>query len=194
MAADVQPSRDVVPVADERGREAAREVATSGASDLVRLYEAGDSAAVATAGADRARAQTLDEGESVAYVRALANLGRLEEGGRACVGALELHRTSAELHYVHAVLLAENGKLEEAAAAARRAVYLDRGLAVAHLALGVTLARAGQNENARRALANAERLLEALPADAPVPASDRQPAARLTQIARAQRQLLERET
>jgi chemotaxis protein methyltransferase CheR len=95
---------------------------------------------------------------------------------------------------VHAVLLAENGKLEEAAAAARRAVYLDRGLAVAHLALGVTLARAGQNENARRALANAERLLEALPADAPVPASDRQPAARLTQIARAQRQLLERET
>jgi chemotaxis protein methyltransferase CheR len=131
------------------------------------------------------------EGE-VKRVRALVNRGDLAEAGRACAAALDRHRTSAELTYLHAVLLLEAGHPAEAAKAGRLALYLDRGLVVAHLVLGDALARLGRIEDARRALRNAQRLLAVLGPQDAVPASDGEPAGRLAEMARAQMELLER--
>ncbi len=126
----------------------------------------------------------------IVLVRALANRGDLDGAGRACAAALDRHRTSAELTYLHAVLLAEAGQHADAAAAARRALYLDRGLVVAHLALGGALARLGDTDGGRRAFHNAERLLAAMPPENIVPASDGEPAGRLVEMARVQLRLL----
>lgn len=126
----------------------------------------------------------------IVLVRALGNRGDLDAAGRACAAALDQHRTSAELTYLHAVLLAEAGRFSDASAAARRALYLDQGLVVAHLALGGALARLGDTDGARRAFRNAERLLAARPPGALVPASDGEPAARLAEMARVQLRLL----
>jgi len=126
----------------------------------------------------------------IVLVRALANRGELDAAGQAGAAALGRHRTSAELVYLHAVLLAESGRYVDAAAAARRALYLDRGLVVAHLALGGALARLGDTGGARRAFRNAERLLATMSPEGIVPASDGEPAGRLAEMARVQLQLL----
>ncbi len=123
-------------------------------------------------------------------VRSLANTGRLDEAGRACASALDRYRGSAELAYLHSLLLAESGRYGDAAAAARRALYLDRNLVVGYLALGAALTRIGDARGARRAFANAEDLLQALPPDELVPASDGERAIRLLHIVRAQASLL----
>ncbi len=126
----------------------------------------------------------------IVLVRALANRGELKAAGQACAAAVDRHRPSAELAYLHAVLLAEAGRHAEAAGAARRALYLDRGLVVAHLALGVALAHLGDTAGARRAVRNAARLLAGMAPEAVVPASDGEPAGRLAEMARVQLQLL----
>lgn len=129
--------------------------------------------------------------DMVINVRALANLGRLEEAGHACTAALDQHRESAQLHYMHAILMAEAGSFAEGARAAKRALYLDRRMVVAHLALGAILARWGQDvTGARRSFATAERLLTAMPPDEQVRDSDGEPAGRLLEMTRAQSRLL----
>jgi chemotaxis protein methyltransferase CheR len=126
----------------------------------------------------------------VVLVRSLANRGDLGAAGRACATALDRHSASAELHYLHAVLLGEGGSHHEAAAASRRALYLDRGLVVAHLALAGSLSRCGDPEGARRALRAARRALADTPPDTIVPASDGESARRLGELADAQLELL----
>jgi len=121
-------------------------------------------------------------------VRALANLGRLEEASHACAAALEAHGGAAELHYLHAVLLGEGGLPGESAGAARRALYLDRHHVAAHLALGNALARVGDATAAARSFRNAADELGRLDADAVV-SGER--AGRLAAVARARLQLLE---
>ncbi len=129
-------------------------------------------------------AEVEDLGAKAALlVRALANQGRLADAGRECATALDRHRTSAELHYLHAVLQGEAGRHADAAAAARRALYLDPTLVVAHLALATALARSGAADAARLALRNARRLLDAMPAQHPVPAADGESAGRLREMA-----------
>jgi chemotaxis protein methyltransferase CheR len=128
--------------------------------------------------------------DSVSYVRALANLGRLSDAGRACATALDRHRDSAELHYLHAVLVGQSGQAEESARAAKRAVYLDGTLVVARLALGTALSNAGDAPGALRAFQAAERLLLALPANRPVRATDGEPAERLLEMTRLQIRLV----
>lgn len=145
-------------------------------------------AVAAAAAAPRAPGTAADW---LTRVRSLADEGKLAEAGRACVTAQEHHRTNPELLYLHAVLLAAAGRHEEAAAAARRALYLDRGLAVAHLLLGDSLQRVGDLEGATRALRNAERILAAMPADEPVPASGGEQAGRLAEMARLRLRLAE---
>jgi len=133
------------------------------------------------------------DADLVIHVRALANLGRLEEAGQACMAALDQHRQSSQLHYMHAVLMAESGLFAESARAAKRALYLDRSMVVAHLALGATLARSGTDvAGARRSFATAERLLSAMRPDQLVPDSDGEPAGRLLEMTRAQSRLLPR--
>jgi chemotaxis protein methyltransferase CheR len=125
------------------------------------------------------------------WIRALANQGCVEEAGRVASRALRTHASSAELVYLHALLLHEADRLAEAAEAARRALYLDRGLVVAHLLLGNVQARLGNPEAADRAYRNARELLLRLPSDAVVPAADAETAGRLAELARVQIQLLQ---
>ena len=131
-----------------------------------------------------------DQGAWIVLVRALANRGDLAGAGRACAAAMDVHRTSPELAYLHAALLAEAGHHANAAAAARRALYLDRGFIVAHLTLGDALARLEDREGARRALRAARRLLAAMAPQQSVPASDGESARRLDEMARLRMDLL----
>ena len=120
----------------------------------------------------------------VVLVRALANLGRLEEAGSACAAAHDLHRNSAELAYLHGMLLRESGRVEDAAGALRSAIYLDRALAIAHLTLGDVLAAQGDTVSARRAFRNAHDILARTRADDVVPATDGLRAGTLMQVTR----------
>ncbi|MEO7084819.1 MAG: protein-glutamate O-methyltransferase CheR [Gemmatimonadaceae bacterium] len=132
---------------------------------------------------------TASVADSVMYVRALANLGRLSDAGRACAAALERHRASAELHYLHAVLVSQAGQAEESARAAKRAIYLDSSMIVARLALGSALSSTGDSAGALRAFQAAERLLLALGPDELVQATDGEPAGRLLEMTRLQMRL-----
>jgi chemotaxis protein methyltransferase CheR len=134
-----------------------------------------------------ARRATLDD--LIVYIRALANVGRLEEAGRVCAFALDQFRDNAELHYLHAVLVAQSGHHAESVRAAKRALYLDRDMTVAHLALGSALFRAGDVSGARRAFDSAERTLKSLLPEAVVPFSDGEPAGRLLEMTRVQSRL-----
>jgi chemotaxis protein methyltransferase CheR len=128
--------------------------------------------------------------EAARHVRWLANRG-VAEAERACAEATARHPLSAELHYLHAVLLLEAGRDEEAVRAVRRVLYLDPSLAVAHFTLGAILSRRGDLPGARRAYRNARDLCATLPAEEPVPLSDGEPAGRLAAAASAQLALLE---
>ena len=125
-------------------------------------------------------------------VRALANAGRLADAGRACAAALDVHRDNAELHYLHAILLAEGGQFTESARAAKRALYLERDMIVAHLALGTALLREGDATAAQRSFSNAERMLAAIPDDAVVPYTDGEHAGRLLEMTRVRSRLASR--
>jgi chemotaxis protein methyltransferase CheR len=124
----------------------------------------------------------VDVAESITLVRSLSNLGRLHAAADACVSALERHAMSAELAYLHAVILTQLGHFAAAATAARRALYLDRSFVLAHLALGEALARSGHERRARRSFQNAVDLLESAPPDAIVMGGEGESAARFLRI------------
>jgi chemotaxis protein methyltransferase CheR len=178
------PTPAPVPVGGEGDAMAA------GLPAALRFYRERDYGRAAEVAAACVRDDGNEPGLWIVLVRALANRGALEEAGRMCIAALDRYPSSAELMYLHAVVLGEAGRLADAAAAARRALYLDRNLVVAHLALGVALTRLGDLPAARRSFANAARLLDDLPPDAVVPACDGEPAGRLAEISRAHLQLL----
>ena len=137
-------------------------------------------------------AHDADVDACVARIRALANAGARDDAERACLAALDRHAEVAELHYLHAVLLADAGPAARHAAleVARRALYLDPQLAVARLLLAGVLQRLGRTAAAARALDEATRTLAALDRDHPVAGGDGEPAGVLLALARTQRALL----
>jgi chemotaxis protein methyltransferase CheR len=147
-------------------------------------YDAGNHESAADAALAAVDAGDADASTWTVLVRSLANLGRLREAGSACATALSHFPMEPGLLLMHATLLLADGRPADAAAAARRALYLDREAPMSHLLLGDALARAGDRTEARRAFRAAERLLDALPADATVPHADGQPAGRLLRVAR----------
>ena len=112
-------------------------------------------------------------------VRSLADQGRLREADEQCMRALDQHRMSPELHYLHAMLLGAAGQWGEAANAARRAVYLDRSFVMGHLQLGDALARLDRGSGARRAFENALRALADRNESDAIPAADGVPVSHL---------------
>jgi chemotaxis protein methyltransferase CheR len=130
----------------------------------------------------------------ILYVRAVANQGRLADAGELCARALEIHPLSAELHYLHAMLLAESGWHADAAVAARRSIYLDRTFVLSHMVLGDALTRTRDPLGARRAFENVLRLVASTGAHSSVPGSDGVTAARIHQIAQLRVHALARET
>lgn len=168
-------------------RPVASRTICSDAADAVRAaYERADYAA-AESGSEIALACEPDSSESlplwVFYLRAVANQGRLHEAGALCVRALELHPLAAELHYLHATLLASADWHADAATAARRAIYLDRGFVMGHMLLGDALARTGDVTGARRAFENVIASLGKSDPATPVVAADGVTASRLRQVA-----------
>ena len=184
------PPPPAPPRADAPAWVAAADAPSDDPDDVARAYAERDYARAAELAGRFVQREGGDPALWVLLVRALANRGDLNGAGRACARALDRHRASAELIYLHAVLLAEAGHPSDAAAAARRALYLDRGLIVAHLALGGALARMGDADGADRAMRNAERLLAPMPPGDRVPAADGECAGRLAEMARVQRELL----
>ncbi|MEP6992444.1 MAG: protein-glutamate O-methyltransferase CheR [bacterium] len=177
-------SATILPAAELPATDAA--LAPTALAGILRAYAladypAAEQLAVAALGTPATNAEDLRVW--IVYVRSVANQGRLHEAGGLCARALELHPLDAELHYLHATLLAEAGWHADAAAAARRAIYLDRQFVMGHLLLGDALSRTGDSAGARNAFANAAHLLEAMDASAMVTASDGVPAARLRQVA-----------
>ena len=185
-AVPVGPMAFAEPVAtDGAAGPPATEAATAGERYAARDYE------VAALLAERAIAcDGIDPGLWALLVRAYANSGKLAEAERACAAAVARCPGAGELHTLQALLLNAARQHEAARSAARRALYLDRGLAVAHLAHGAALAGLRDTPAARRAFQAAARLLDALPADAVVPASDGEPAGRLAGLAHVELSLL----
>ncbi|MDQ6831634.1 MAG: protein-glutamate O-methyltransferase CheR [Gemmatimonadota bacterium] len=189
---ELAPSVEVPLIAEPAPeREAvAAPVVPSANDELEQRYAAREFDNV-VALARRARETGRDDAPLwIMLVRALANLGRLADAGVECASALGMHRTNAELVYLHALLLSEAQRPTDAVGAVRRALYLDRGMTVAHLTLATLLARTGDCAGARRSFRTVEQQLSQMPPGAPVPASDGEPAQRLLEIARAQRTLL----
>ncbi|MEO8334712.1 MAG: protein-glutamate O-methyltransferase CheR [bacterium] len=150
---------------------------------LLNAYERADYAAVEAMASIALPSATADLGLWILYIRAVANQGRLHDAGELCARALETHPLAAELHYLHATLLAEAGWFADAAIAARRTIYLDRTLVVSHLLLGDALTRTGDTNGARIAFENVIELLAGVDPATPVAAADGVPASRLRQIA-----------
>ncbi len=175
------------------GPDAVDNVAPQPDSALDAAIKRRDFAEVVTLAQELQRAGDSSERVAVAQVRGLANLGRTTEADQACVVALEQHRMSSELTYLHTILLIQAGMYRDATMAARRALYLDRTMVVAHMAMATACSRSGATEAAIRALANAEALLEGIPPESIVPSSDGETAARLLAMARVQRSLLNRD-
>lgn len=119
----------------------------------------------------------------IVAIRSLANLGQLDAAGEMSARALEVHRMSVELHYLHAMLLLEAGHAGPAAQAVRRALYLDARFVVGYMLLGDALDRLGDRDGACRAFGNARALLAPPRDDAePLLASDGVPSRRVQQI------------
>jgi chemotaxis protein methyltransferase CheR len=133
---------------------------------------------------------TTNAAATALRVRALANFDTAE-AERECAEATKRHPLSAELQYLHSVLLLELNRDEEAAQAARRVVYLDRSLAMGHFTLGSILRRMGDLKGAQRSYRNASRLAATRPGDEVIPLSDGDCAGRLRTAAETQLALLD---
>jgi chemotaxis protein methyltransferase CheR len=180
----VEPAESVEPV----GR--IDDAAATLEAKLVAAYEQRAFRTVAEL-ADTAPSKSLGARGWIIWLRALANQGCLDEAGAVADRAMAVQGPTAELLYLHAVLLLQAGRAAEAAATARRALYLDRTLVVAHLTLADALRRTGKLGAARRSLRNATALLETFDRETQVPASDGDTAGRLIELVRAKLRLLE---
>lgn len=191
-----QPRESTPPVRD-RGdsgslsagphRESAQQLQEANAA-----YRSGDYVHAADAARDIVAVEAEHDEAWILLVRALANLGRHEEAGLACAAGLDINRTSAELTFLHALLLRQAGMNTDALNALRCTVYLDRNLVVAHLALGDVSLALGDRAGARRAFRNAERLLADTPDAEVLPGADGLTAGRLRAVAQMQLRLLEK--
>jgi chemotaxis protein methyltransferase CheR len=96
----------------------------------------------------------------------LGNRGHLADALKAAEWAVQVHPSSAEAHYVRALLLTEAGHDRDAAATFRRALYFRGDFALAALGLGLTLGRLGDVAGARQALRRARSILSRCAPDA----------------------------
>ena len=167
--------------------DGAREI---GDEEILAAYSVRDFDRVHALAEAVVRAGSLSPASWIAWVRSLANGGRIAEAGETVARAMEQLGATPELLYLHAVLLLQSGRSADAAAAARRALYMDRSLVVAHLTLAEAQRRTGNMDAARRSLRNATSLLASLPAQAIVPASDGETAGRLAELVQAKLRLL----
>ncbi|HSJ08487.1 MAG TPA: protein-glutamate O-methyltransferase CheR [Longimicrobiales bacterium] len=159
-------------------------------SPILVAYARRDFAAVGAVAAREAAGRRLSEPEWAAWLRALANQGRLQDATAVTSRALAESGARPELLYLNAVLLLETGRAADALEIARQALYMDRGMEMAHITLADALRRTGDVAGARRSLRNAVSLLAARPADDEVPAADGETAGQLLELVRVKLALL----
>ena len=114
--------------------------------------------------------------------RACADEGRLAEAIEWCEQAIAADKLNPAHHYLLAAICQERGERDTAERALGRALYLEPEFALAHFALGNLCLGAGRQREARRHFANALTVLNAYPAEAPLPESDGLSAGRLVEI------------
>jgi len=122
--------------------------------------------------ADRAAAAATPAASVLARAQALADSGRTTEALALCEGIATEMKLSAPYHFLRASVLQELDRQDDAAGALRRVLYLDPDFALAHFVLGNMAWRAGEARAAGKHFATLSRILEALPADSVLPASD----------------------
>jgi chemotaxis protein methyltransferase CheR len=130
--------------------------------------------------------QLSDADACALHVRALAN-SDASRSAKLAEAFVALHPLSAELHYLHAVLLLGQRRHPDAVAAARRVVYLDGGSVMGHFMLAVAQQQAGEHAAARKSFQTVEALCLSLPADEIVPWSEGESARMLAAAAKKQR-------
>ena len=131
-----------------------------------------------------------DERAAILHVRALANL-ETADAERVCAQMTARYPLSAELHYLHAILLLNLGHSDDAIRALRRVLYLDRSLAIAHGTLASILRDRGDRPGAMRGFRNMRDLCAQQRPEAVVPLADGERAGRLAEIAGRELTLLE---
>lgn len=104
--------------------------------------------------AELTAAATNQEEAACLHVKALANTDT-DLAQTACQRILARHPLSAELHYLHAVLLMEQRRDQLALTMLKRVLFLDRTQVIAHVTLGTLLRRNGDLTGAYRAFRNA---------------------------------------
>jgi len=171
-AAEVAPLRKVMPAPaeDHRTRERGPESEAERDRDTLRRQaEVAESRVDSETLRRLAQQHPAETWLAVLAVRVCCNAAPLATAAAECRAALALHPLSAELHYLHALMLVGLCDPASAADALRKAIYLDPTLAIAHFTLGSVLASLQDGAGAERAYRNAEQCLRARPVDEPVP-------------------------
>jgi chemotaxis protein methyltransferase CheR len=119
-------------------------------------------------------------------IRLLADAGALHPAATEAAAAIQAYPLAAELHYMHAIVLAGLGQFDEASASLRRVIYLDPSLAVAHFTLGSILGRSGAMADARRCYRNALALCAERPPQEFLRMAEGETAGRMAEAARNQ--------
>ena len=173
--------RESPPASLPEGRTPSLTSSMSNASPLCEAREA-----LSRAEYERAIQLTsdlTDDAETCAIqVQALANTD-VTQAEQVCAAATARHPLSAELHYLHAILLLGLEQNEAAVSAIRRVLYLDRSLALAHFTLGTILQELGDVDGAQRAYRNTRDLCGSRPPDELVPLSNGERVGRLKETA-----------
>ena len=127
----------------------------------------------------------------VLRVRAMANVDPVE-AERVCREGIDAFPNSAELYYLHGLLLLNEGRLSVAAESVRRAIKLDRTLAILHFTLGMIHQRLGEHSEARTAYQDAHNLCKSKPPTGLVHLTDNQRFGELAEAATVQIELIDR--
>jgi len=172
-----QPEPEHCPLVEAQAlyRRGNYEEAVAGLSGLLLTPEAGGGPS------------PLFEQAATLMARCLANLGRVDQALEWVEKAIGMDRLNAELYYLRATICQEQGQPSPAIASLKQALYLDHDFVLAHFSLGTLTLQQGMTKDAERHFENARLLLDALPAEEPVPGSEGMTAARLSEIIAATR-------
>lgn len=96
--------------------------------------------------------------------------------------AIAVDKLNAELYYLRATIYQELGEIPNSIASLKQAIYLDQTFVMAHFALGTLTLKNGRPGEAGKHFENALSLLEARPADDPVPGAEGITTGRLSEI------------
>jgi chemotaxis protein methyltransferase CheR len=105
-------------------------------------------------------------------IRALADLGALDEAAAACVAAIAVHPLDHRLYFYEGVIAQAQGDMARAEAGLRRAIYLRNDMVMAYYHLGLLLIDGTARDAGRRVMEQVVTLCAGLPPSEILPESD----------------------